>query len=99
MVIFGTTKMHIKKVTDTWLEGSFEWPKALGYEDDDAELLFSLVVVWNYVPWQKIDDADLWRMVQSQLDSFCALWLLARSIPTASPTGPLQCPGPQRSFG
>ena len=42
---------------------------------------------------------SLWLLSLRSARSFCASCSLARSIPTASPTGPLQCPGPQRSFG
>ena len=75
MRYFGKSQIHIAKVNEKWIEGQFEWSNGLGFEEDDGELMLSLLVVWRHVPWSKLTDKQLWDSINAQLDSICLKWL------------------------
>ena len=75
MRYFGKGRLSVKKVDQKWIEGRFEWSKALGYLENDGETLLSLLVVWRHIPWDKLTDAALWDTMQVQLDDACLRWL------------------------
>ena len=86
MKYFGKSRLHIARVNDKWIEGQFEWPKALGYEEDDGELMISLLVIWRHIPWDKLQDHQLWNTIQVQMEAACQKWLKIETNFTSLPS-------------
>ena len=85
MRYFGKSKLRINKVSDKWIEGYFEWSQLLGFKEDDGELVLSLLVVWRHIPWNKLQDRNLWNSIRAQLDSVCVKWLAIKNSFTELP--------------
>ena len=86
MRFFGKSKLHIAKVTNTWIEGQFEWSKMLGFEEDDGELMLGLLVVWRHIPWNKLQDKQLWDTTMAQLDVTALKWIQIKNNFTELPS-------------